>query len=118
MNEIYPGTTGVVEQPEDTLARAEMKTLVIQAISMSVRLTPRELLIVKKLFGVDGYEEQTVDEVAGELGICTATVRRARNSAIEKLRAEAFGHEFRRGRPVSHPIRPRLLMQAKSLLDS
>jgi RNA polymerase primary sigma factor len=49
-------------------------------------LDPREVTILRARFGLDGGQEQTLDEVARTLGLTRERVRQVQNLALAKLR--------------------------------
>lgn len=61
----------------------EFATLVASALAS---LQPREAHIVRKYFGLQGHDGQTLDEIAAEMRITRERVRQIRDRAIGKLR--------------------------------
>ncbi|MDD6481901.1 MAG: RNA polymerase sporulation sigma factor SigK [Lachnospiraceae bacterium] len=53
---------------------------------MGTVLSSRELLIIRKRYGLDGEREQTQREIADRLGISRSYVSRIEKKALEKLR--------------------------------
>lgn len=53
---------------------------------MEVALTPRECLIVRRRFGLDGEEESTQREISAQLHISRSYVSRIEKKALMKLR--------------------------------
>jgi RNA polymerase primary sigma factor len=49
-------------------------------------LPPREQRILRRRFGLDGQEPQTLGEIAADLGITAERVRQLQNAAIERIK--------------------------------
>ncbi|MFO0884381.1 MAG: sigma factor-like helix-turn-helix DNA-binding protein [Pirellulales bacterium] len=59
-------------------------------VKMLGRLDPRERDIIRRRFGLDKSEEvQTLQSLAGELGVCKERVRQLEMRAMSKLRTMA-----------------------------
>ncbi len=50
-------------------------------------LDPRETMILRRRFGLDGQPEQTLDEVSQQFGLTRERIRQIQNQALRKLRA-------------------------------
>lgn len=78
----------VVENPQkDMTERVEDKTL-FHLISQKMEevLEPRELLVLRMRYGLDGNDSVSQREIAGVLGISRSYVSRIEKHALEKLR--------------------------------
>ena len=49
-------------------------------------LSPKEALIIRKRYGLDGEQEQTQREIAQDMGISRSYVSRIEKKALEKLK--------------------------------
>ena len=58
--------------------------------SMLEKLNPRERMVIKARFGLDGEEEKTLQEIAEVLDVCRSRARQIEAKALRKLR----GHHF------------------------
>ena len=68
-----------------TIEESEEKIIVEKAIK---KLTPREQIIIKMRFGLDGEEEKTQKEVADLLGISQSYISRLEKKIIKRLKKE------------------------------
>ena len=78
----------VVENPQkDMTESVEDKTL-FHLISQKMEevLEPREMLVLRMRYGLDGNDSVSQREVAGVLGISRSYVSRIEKHALEKLR--------------------------------
>ncbi len=69
--------------PEDLVVRQALKKLVRSEIA---RLRPRERMIVKSRFGLDGEEPKTFQELGDDLGLSRERTRQIEREALERLR--------------------------------
>ncbi len=70
------------ETPRDILAQKQLKVAVEEALAT---LTPREELVLKKHFGIDG-DEETFEEIGTEFGVCPQRINQIEKNAFRKLR--------------------------------
>jgi RNA polymerase sigma factor (sigma-70 family) len=78
-----------VESPCEAAIRALLVGDVEQLLS---RLLPREALVLRLRFGLDGAVERTLQQIADRLGVTRERVRQIEARAIEKLR-ESYGKQ-------------------------
>lgn len=64
--------------------------------SMVSNLDPREAEIIKYRFGLDGYDELTLEEVGRKFRVTRERVRQLQNIALSKMRKELAVHEAQR----------------------
>jgi len=77
-----------VEEPaNDELEEEALKETLQESLEV---LSEREFHIVQSYFGLNGAEEQTLEEIGREQGVTRERVRQLRNRALEKMRGE-FG---------------------------
>jgi len=69
--------------PEDTFIRSHMD---LQTRKLLSTLDHREQTILRKRFGIDGEEEQTLQQLAEEFGVTRERIRQIERGAMEKLR--------------------------------
>ena len=50
------------------------------------KLTPRQRLVVERRYGLSGHAAQTLQEIAGELGLTRERVRQIQVEALKRLR--------------------------------
>ena len=74
--------------PEQALRQEAMKKAVQDALKT---LTPRERYIVKRFFGLDGDEPESLSQVAKRLGISRERARQLKDRALKKIK-ERFGN--------------------------
>ncbi len=58
-------------------------------------LTKQELQVIKKRFGLDGFDEMTPDEISEQLEIGIQDVRQIEASALAKLRRLPLAQQLR-----------------------
>ena len=86
--------------PEDTFIRSHMDS---QTRKLLDTLDHREQVILRKRFGIDGEEEQTLQQLAEQFGVTRERIRQIERGAMAKLRRfrrildpngfeEEFGH--------------------------
>lgn len=68
---------------ESTIEKEQNKYLVGEMLGM---LRQRERIILEKLYGINGQEQRTIEEISDELGITRERVRQLKMSSINKLR--------------------------------
>lgn len=62
-------------------------TFTVEAISRALRiLNPREYYVVTRFYGLDGFEEKPIKDIAKDLDIGDERVRQIRKAAIKKLK--------------------------------
>jgi len=59
-------------------------------------LEPREAEIIKLRFGLDGYDELTLEEVGQKFRVTRERVRQLQNIALSKMRKAMASHEHQR----------------------
>ncbi len=64
--------------------------------SMISTLEPREAEIIKLRFGLDGYDELTLEEVGQKFRVTRERVRQLQNIALSKMRKAMASHEHQR----------------------
>ena len=69
--------------PEDTFIRSNMDS---QTRKLLDTLDHREKIIIRKRFGIDGEEEQTLQQLAEEFGVTRERIRQIERGAMLKLR--------------------------------
>uniref|UniRef100_A0A7C4XLX6 RNA polymerase sigma factor RpoD/SigA n=1 Tax=candidate division WOR-3 bacterium TaxID=2052148 RepID=A0A7C4XLX6_UNCW3 len=80
----YTGLDGfIAPAPEDVLKKKMQKENLAQAIST---LLPREQEIIKRFFGLDDFEPQSLEEISRVLNITKERVRQIRDNALKKLK--------------------------------
>jgi RNA polymerase primary sigma factor len=70
--------------PAEKLDRFQMEALLHEVMC---DLSPREALILRQRYGLDGAPHRTLEEIASQLGITRERIRQLQNSALGKLRA-------------------------------
>lgn len=68
---------------EESIARDELAREVSEVLET---LTPREAMVIKQRFGLDGHEEHTLDAVADSFHVSRERVRQIETKALRKLR--------------------------------
>ncbi|MDB6129757.1 MAG: sigma-70 family polymerase sigma factor [Verrucomicrobiales bacterium] len=74
----------------------EEKTVLKMLREMIKFLNPRETVILRYRFGLDGTRERTLDEVGEKFGVSRERARQVQNNALSKLRKMIEQHEARR----------------------
>jgi RNA polymerase primary sigma factor len=74
------------ENADTPYEQLEEKTLKRMLREMVKMLTPREVLILRARFGLDGGNQKTLEEIGEKLGVTRERVRQLQNTALEKLR--------------------------------
>jgi RNA polymerase sigma factor (sigma-70 family) len=72
------------------------------------RLTPREHRVIRGRYGLDGCEE-TLGDIAGEIGVSAERVRQIEQGALDRLRTIVDGTDGRDRRPALRSRPPELL---------
>lgn len=88
------GTLGdLIEDPlaGDAYLRAIDKIAGTQVMALLLQLTAREREIIEARLGLDGHEEEGLNEIGERLGITGERVRQIENRALIKLRLGADG---------------------------
>jgi len=67
----------------EAVANRELRELMTAAVAT---LTPRETRVITRRFGLDGQEEQTLEEVAQEHAVSRERIRQIEAKAMRKLR--------------------------------
>lgn len=70
----------------EEVASNQLKEIISKVVDT---LPPREAIVIKKRFGLDGYEDKTLEEVGKSLGLTKERVRQIENKALERLRHPA-----------------------------
>jgi RNA polymerase sigma factor (sigma-70 family) len=70
------------EHPEDILAEKLIQDQVHEAIA---KLPPREQLVIKRRFGLDGGEARSLREIGDEIGVTRERVRQIQDKALRRL---------------------------------
>ena len=73
---------------EEEMRRETLKTV------LEDNLTPEETNLLRRLYGLDGYED-TVSEISAERRVSKEIIRRIRNRALAKLRSVPVVSELR-----------------------
>ena len=73
---------------EDEMRRDKLKSI------LEDNLTPEETNLLRRLYGLDGYED-TVSEISAERRVSKEIIRRIRNRALAKLRSVPVVSELR-----------------------
>ena len=95
MNELVSSNMlGGGTDPLELLEKQDTPKLVS---SMLEKLNPRERMVIKARFGLDGYEEKTPQQIAEVLDVCRSRAREIEANALRKLRHHHFA-----GLPYAH----------------
>ena len=70
--------------PDNELEHESLCSEVCRAINS---LPDREALVLRLFFGLNGYSQQTVEEIADQMDISVALVRKTKDKALNRLRA-------------------------------
>lgn len=79
--------------PLDTLKETSQKS---DLHAMVESLDPREAEIIKHRFGLDGYDELTLEEVGQKFKVTRERIRQLQNIALSKMRKAIAHHEAQR----------------------
>lgn len=71
------------ERAEQAVERAELKRVLAAALG---GLAPRQQLILRLRYGLDGHEEHTTRQIAGRMGLTSHWVRRLEKESLTRLR--------------------------------
>lgn len=82
VGEVLSAPAGQGTYPEEVLDRAQLATVVRQALAT---LTPREALILSCRAGMDREEPMTLDAIGAELGVTRERIRQIEGKARPKL---------------------------------
>ena len=96
---------GLLANPEEDLANRETVQLIHDMwadVSKDI-LDERQRSVIEMRFGLDGFEEKTLEEVAQHFNLTRERVRQIERRSLEELRKEALK---RRIMPVTHHIKP------------
>jgi RNA polymerase primary sigma factor len=63
---------------------------------IAIRLSPREMMIVERYFGLGGDECHTLESISQTLGVTRERVRQIKEKALEKLRGDPLLHQLSR----------------------
>ncbi len=78
------------DAPEGTMTESRWHELKRALVKMLSKLDPRERAIIRRRFGLDSNDEvQTLQSLAGEMGVCKERVRQLEMRAMSKLRSMA-----------------------------
>ena len=69
--------------PEEELLEADMKEAVREALAT---LEEREAEVIRLNFGLDNYEEKSLEDISKQFSLTKERIRQIRNKALEKLR--------------------------------
>ena len=84
MNELVSSNLlGGGTDPLELLEKQDTPKLVSTALE---KLNPRERMVIKARFGLDGEEEKTLQEIAEVLDVCRSRARQIEAKALRKLR--------------------------------
>jgi len=89
------------ERAIDPYEQLEEKTVSAMVTELLHRLDPREQMVLRCRFGLDGGREQTLEEVGANLGVTRERIRQIQNLALTKLRRMIHKLEEGRG-PTEH----------------
>ena len=81
INQLIPDKDSI--SPEDTFIRSNMD---LQTRKLLNTLDHREQTIIRKRFGIEGEEEQTLQQLAEEFGVTRERIRQIERGAMGKLR--------------------------------
>lgn len=96
------GVLGVdKEDPAKALVEAERKQSISGTVSLAIRnaLTPYESSVIGRIFGLWGESPKSTWRTAWETATDTADVRKAKNRALDKMRARLLSVD----RPITPP---------------
>jgi RNA polymerase primary sigma factor len=62
------------------------KRQAVRDIVMQVDLTPRQQIVIRRLFGLDDGQCRSIEEVARELGVAAGSIKGIQKNALAKLR--------------------------------
>jgi RNA polymerase primary sigma factor len=82
IGEVLSTPAGQGTDPEEVLDRAQLTTLVRQALAT---LTPREAMVLSCRAGIDREEPMTLDAIGAELGVTRERIRQIEGKARPKL---------------------------------
>ncbi|MDA0634218.1 sigma-70 family RNA polymerase sigma factor [Nonomuraea sp. MCN248] len=78
----------MIEDPESALAEREVERAELRRVlaGLVARLAPRQALILRLRYGLDGYEPHTPRQIADKMGLTAHWVRQLEKDALTKLR--------------------------------
>lgn len=96
LNQITPehlnySETNSIESPFKILHDYELKNLVKRVIGL---LEPKQTKILQMRFGLDGYEEHTLEEVGQVFGVTRERIRQIESQALRKLKGPSMFQHF------------------------
>ena len=71
------------EAPDEILARKELEVVMSRALA---DLSPQEETVIRKSFGLEGRDEETLEEIGDEIGVSHERVRQIKEKSLRKLR--------------------------------
>ena len=74
--------------PEQLMVQSEASARLAQAIAA---LPPRYQTVLQMRFGLNGYKEHSLDEIAKKFGVIRERIRQIENSALRRLKHPARG---------------------------
>jgi RNA polymerase primary sigma factor len=74
------------ERADDPYQKFEEKTVISMLGELLTRLEPREQMILRYRFGLDGGTEKTLEDVGAKFGVTRERIRQIQNLALAKLR--------------------------------
>lgn len=77
--------------PDHSFEHDEVKHALREALG---KMEPRESAIIVQLFGLDGQQERSLDEVSANMGLSTERVRQLKEVALNKIRRRMGGNAF------------------------
>ncbi len=82
-------TVDPLEALRDTSEKSDLHSMIAQ-------LNPREAEILRHRFGLDGYDELTLEEVGQKFNVTRERIRQLQNIALSKMRRALSSHEAQR----------------------
>ena len=79
-----------LQSPAEELSRRNLEQLVQESMG---KLTRRELTVLRSRFGLEGEEEQTLEEIGAALSLTRERIRQIQNHALAKLRGQIESRE-------------------------
>ncbi len=90
----------LVDFIQDTNARSPQETVTQRRLQETIEavlktLTPREEAVISKRFGLNGHQEQTLEDVGQEFEVTRERIRQIETKSIRKLRHPARSRKLR-----------------------